>query len=308
MRVFIAGATGAIGRPLVAQLREKGHEVIGMTRSEERAQALRAAGAEAAIADALDADAVRAAVEAAHPDVVVNELTDLDRPLNPRRYAEWLEGTNRLRSQGTRNLVQAAAAAGVPKVISQSVAFFYTFEPGTKTEDDPIAGSEAGAAAVALAELEEQTLDAGGIVLRYGFFYGPGTAYDHGSQQIEQIKKRQMPVVGGGAGCFPFIHVEDAAAATVDAVERGKPGIYNVVDDEPAAARDWIPYVADLIGARKPYRVPAFIARIAAGQLAAMATDLQPVSNAKAKRELGWQPRYASWREGFKAELGQSGP
>jgi nucleoside-diphosphate-sugar epimerase len=304
MKVFIAGATGAIGRPLVAQLREKGHEVIGMTRSEERAQALRAAGAGAAIADALDADAVRAAVDAAQPDVVINELTDLDHPLNPRRYAEWLAGTNRLRSEGTRNLVQAAAAAGVPKVISQSVAFFYTSEPGTKTEDDPIAGSEAGAAAVALAELEEQTLDAGGIVLRYGFFYGPGTSYDHGAQQIEQIKKRQMPVVGGGAGCFPFIHVEDAAAATVDAVERGKPGIYNVVDDEPAAARDWIPYVAELVGARKPYRVPAFIARIAAGQLAGMATDLQPVSNAKAKRELGWQPRYTSWREGFKAELG----
>jgi nucleoside-diphosphate-sugar epimerase len=304
VRVFVAGATGAIGRPLVAQLRAAGHEVVGMTRSDERAEALRAAGAEAVIADALDADAVRRAVEAAQPDVVVNELTDLDRPLNPRKYAEWLEGTNRLRTEGTRNLVEAARAAGGPRVISQSVAFGYTFEPGVKSEDAPLLGTDAGSMADAIRELERRTLDADGIVLRYGFFYGPGTAYHRGGQQIELIEKRQMPIIGDGGGHFPFIHVDDAAAATVAAIERGAPGVYNIVDDEPAAAREWIPDLAAVIGAPKPRRIPKFVARLLAGRLAAMATQMQPVTNAKAKAELGWQPRYASWRDGFRAELG----
>jgi 2-alkyl-3-oxoalkanoate reductase len=304
MKVFVAGATGAIGRPLVAQLREAGHEVVGMTRSQERAEALRAAGAEAVVADALDADAVRPAIERARPDVVINELTDLDRPLNPRKYAEWLEGTNRLRKEGTRNLVDAARAAGVRRFISQSVAFAYDFQPGTKTEGSPLMGAEGGDMSGAIRELEAQTLDAPeGIVLRYGFFYGPGTSYDAGGQQIELIKKRQMPIIGGGKGSFSFIHIDDAASATAAAVARGKPGVYNVVDDEPAPGHEWIPYVAGLVGARKPIRIPVFIARIAAGRIAAMATQLQPVSNAKAKAELDWQPRYASWRDGFRAEL-----
>lgn len=304
MRVFVAGATGAIGRPLVTQLLEAGHEVVGMTRSEERAQALRAAGAEAVIADALDAEAVLRTVEGAHPDVVVNELTDLDRPLNPRKYGEWLEGTNRLRSEGTRNLVEAARAATAATVISQSVAFAYTFDPGLKTEEAPLLGHEAGPMADAILELERRTLDAGGIVLRYGFFYGPGTAYDRNGQQIELIEKRQMPIIGGGNGCFPFIHVDDAAAATVAAIERGTTGVYNVVDDDPAAGCEWIPELAGIIGAAKPRRVPKFIARMMAGRLAVMATQMQPVSNAKAKAALGWQPRHPSWRDGFRAELG----
>jgi nucleoside-diphosphate-sugar epimerase len=305
MKVFVAGATGAIGRPLVTHLREAGHEVAGMTRSEERAEALRAAGAEAVVADAFDAGAVRDAVEQARPDVVINELTDLDRPLNPRRYAEWLEGTNRLRKEGTRNLIEAARAAGARRFISQSVAFAYDFQPGTKTEGSPLMGAEGGDMSGAIRELETQTLDApGGIVLRYGFFYGPGTSYDTGGQQIEMIKKRQMPIVGGGRGYFPFVHVDDAASATAAAVDRGSSGVYNVVDDEPAPGHDWIPYVAGLVGAREPRRIPVFIARTAAGRIAAMATRLQPVSNAKAKAELGWQPQYASWRDGFLAELG----
>jgi nucleoside-diphosphate-sugar epimerase len=306
MRVFVAGATGAIGRPLTRQLREAGHEVIGMTRSEERAAALREAGAEAVIADALDTGAVRNAVEGARPDVVVNELTDLARRLNPRKYAEWLEGTNRLRTQGTRNLVEAADAIGVKRVVSQSCAFAYSFEPGTKTEDDALQGSDGGEMWAAVDELELLTLGApGGIVLRYGFFYGPGTAYDRDGQQIELIRKRQMPVIAGGKGAFPFIHVEDAASATVAAIERGGPGVYNVVDDDPAYVRDWIPYLAQVTGSKKPMRVPGFIARIAAGSLAAMAGQMQPVSNAKARTDLGWEPRYPSWREGFRAELGQ---
>jgi nucleoside-diphosphate-sugar epimerase len=305
MRVFVAGATGAIGRPLVAQLRGAGHEVVGMTRSQEGAEALRAAGAEAAVADALDAGAVREAIEQARPEVVINELTDLDRPLNPRKYAEWLAGTNRLRKEGTRNLVDAARAAGVRRFISQSVAFAYDFQPGTKTEGSPLMGAEGGEMSGAIRELEQQTLAAPeGIVLRYGFFYGPGTSYDAGGQQIEMIKKRQMPIVGGGRGSFPFIHVEDAASATAAAVTHGTPGVYNVVDDEPAPGHEWIPYVAALVGARKPMRIPVFIARIAAGRMAAMATQLQPVSNAKAKAALGWEPRYSTWRDGFRAELG----
>ena len=302
MKVFVAGASGAIGRPLVKKLREAGHEVVGMTRSEEHAEALRAAGAEAVIADALNAAAVRKAVEETRPDVVVNELTDLGRPLNPRRYAEWLEGTNRLRREGTRNLAEAAEAVGA-RLVSQGCAFAYSFEPGTKTEEDDLLGGEAGDMALAIRDLEQATLEAGGIVLRYGFFYGPGTAYAPDGQQIELIKKRQMPVIGGGKGYFPFVHIDDVASATVAAIERGHSGVYNVVDDEPAAGRDWIPYVAQLVGAKKPMRLPAWIARFAAGALATMATRLQPVSNAKAKRELGWEPRYPSWREGFKAEL-----
>jgi nucleoside-diphosphate-sugar epimerase len=303
MKTFIAGASGAIGRPLTRQLRERGHDVVGMTRS--NADVIEQLGAQAAVADAFDGDAVCAAVEAARPDVVVNELTDLARPLNPRKYNEWLAGTNRLRREGTRNLVDAAVAAGVSKVISQSVAFAYTFEPGVKTEDAPIHGAGAGEMGAAMEDLEQQTLAApGGIVLRYGFFYGPATAYCKEGQQIELIRKRQMPIVGGGGGRFPFIHVEDAASATVAAIERGAPGIYNVVDDEPAPTHDFVPYIAQLVGAKKPRRVPAFLARLVAGRMVGFATGLQPVSNGKAKRELDWTPRFASWREGFAAELG----
>ena len=303
MKIFLAGASGAIGRPLVRQLREHGHDVVGMTRS--NADALRELGAEPVVADALDSAAVRAAVEQVAPDVVVNELTDLARPLNPRKYAEWLEGTNRLRREGTKNLADAAAAAGASKFVSQSIAIAYKFDPGTKTEDSPLIGAAAGDMGAALVELERLTLAApGGIALRYGFFYGPGTAYDRDGQQIEMVHKRRMPIVGGGKGVFPFIHVEDAASATVAAIEHGAPGVYNVVDDEPAPGHDWIPYVADVVGAKKPRRVPVFLAKLVAGGMVGFATRLQPVSNAKAKRELGWTPKYASWRDGFKAELG----
>jgi nucleoside-diphosphate-sugar epimerase len=303
VKVFIAGASGAIGQPLCRQLRERGHEVVGMTRS--NAVAVEALGARATVADAFDADAVRAAVAEAAPDVVVNELTDLARPLDPRKYDDWLAGTNRLRREGTRNLADAAVAAGVQKLVSQSVAFAYTFEPGVKTEDAPIHGAAGGEMGSAMEELERQTLEApGGIVLRYGFFYGPGTAYAADGQQIDAVRKRRMPIVGGGSGQFPFIHVDDAASATVAAIERGAPGVYNVVDDEPAPGGAWIPYVADLVGAKAPRRVPAFLARLVAGRMVGFATRLQPVSNAKAKQELGWQPKYPSWRDGFRAELG----
>jgi 2-alkyl-3-oxoalkanoate reductase len=303
MKVFLAGASGAIGRPLARQLVERGHDVVGMTRS--NTATVESLGAQAVVADAFDADAVRAGVAAAKPDVVVNELTDLARPLNQLRYSEWLKGTNRLRREGTKNLVDAAVAAGVPRVVSQSVAFAYTLDPGVKTEDSPCQGAAAGEMGTALDSLERQTLDApGGIVLRYGFFYGPGTAYDRDGQQIDLIRKRRLPLVGSGEGCFPFVHVEDAASATVAAIERGEPGVYNVVDDDPARAREYIPYLAALVGAKKPRRIPAWLARLVAGSVATSVTALQPVSNAKVKNELGWRPRYPSWRDGFKAELG----
>jgi nucleoside-diphosphate-sugar epimerase len=303
MRVFVAGATGAIGVPLVRALLEAGHEVTGMTRS--RPNTCVELGAEPAVADALNAEEVRDAIARARPDVVINQLTDLDRPLNPRKYSEWLETTNRLRREGTRNLIDAAVAADVGRFLSQSVAFAYDFTPGTKEEDAPLIGAQGGEMWEAIHDLEQMTLGApDGVVLRYGFFYGRGTAYDTGGQQIELIKKRQMPIIAGGKGAFPFIHVEDAASATAVAAERGAPGVYNVVDDEPAYGHDWIPYVAGLVGAKKPMRVPGFVARLAAGRLATMATKMQPVSNAKARSELGWQPRYPSWRDGFRAELG----
>jgi len=303
VRVFIAGASGAIGQPLIRQLVARGHEVVGMTRS--KPDVVAALGAEPVVADALDDAGVRTAVTGAKPDVVVNQLTDLGRPLNPRRYGEWLAGTNRLRRECTWSLAQSAREVGAARFISQSVAFAYRFDPGTKTEDAPLVGSAAGEMGEAIDQLEQATLAGpGGIVLRYGFFYGPGTGYDRGGQQIELIRKRRMPIVGGGKGAFPFIHVDDAAAATVAAVEHGAPGTYNIVDDEPAPAHEWIPYVASLVGAKKPWRVPTFVARLAAGRTVGFATRLQPVSNEKAKRELGWQPRFPSWREGLRAELG----
>jgi nucleoside-diphosphate-sugar epimerase len=255
------------------------------------------------VADALDAGAVRQAIEQARPEVVINELTDLDRPLNPRKYAEWLEGTNRLRKEGTRNLVDGARAAGVRRFISQSVAFAYDFQQGTKTEGSPLMGAEGGEMSGAIRELEQQTLAAPeGIVLRYGFFYGPGTSYDAGGQQIAMIKRRQMPIVGGGKGSFPFIHVDDAASATAAAVDHGTPGVYNVVDDEPAPVAEWLPVLADRLGAKPPMRVPRFVGRLAAGEAGvALMTEIRGASNAKAKRELGWRPAHATWREGFAA-------
>ena len=304
MRVFVAGASGAVGRPLLRQLTAAGHAVVGMTRSNP--DAVRAAGAEPVIADAYDADAVQRAVEGARPDVVVNELTDLDRPFNPRKYDEWLASTNRLRREGTKNLADAARAAGASKFISQSVAFFYTFEPGLKTEESPPLGADVSDAAAALHDLDRITLAApGGIVLRYGFFYGPGTSYAADGSQIETIRKRQLPIVGAGRGAFPFVHVDDAASATVAALERGEPGVYNVVDDEPARASEWISGLAQLVGAKKPLRVPVWLGRLLAGDVAVrMMTQARGASNEKAKWVLDWRPRFPGWREGFPHALG----
>jgi nucleoside-diphosphate-sugar epimerase len=306
MKVFVAGASGAIGRPLVRQLLAAGHEVTGMTRREEKAEAIRAAGAKAVVCDAFDAAALESAVSEAAPEVVVHELTSLPPRLDPKAK-DALAPTNRLRSEGTRNLIVAAKAAGARRLIVESVAFFYVPEGDwVKEEEAPAFGAapgQFGEAAAALADLERQVTGIEGlegIVLRYGWFYGPGTYYDRDGSQTEDFHKRRMPIVGKGTGTFSFIQVEDAASATVAAVERGEPGVYNVVDDEPAPLSEWAPVFAEAVGAKKPRRVPVWLARLVAGAAAVgMTTEQRGASNAKAKRELGWQPRYASWRQGF---------
>jgi nucleoside-diphosphate-sugar epimerase len=307
MRVFLAGATGAIGRRLIPKLLAAGHEVTGTTRYEQRAVMVRETGADIVVCDALDAEGVRAAVVAARPDVLVHELTALPDRLDFRKE-ETYAATNRLRTEGTDNLLAAARDAGARRFVCQSIAFAYEHEGArVKTEDDPLLSQGPGAFAngmKAIAQMEGAVTGADwleGLVLRYGFFYGPGTYYAPDGSTAEDVRRRRMPVVAKGTGLFSFIHVDDAAAATVAAVERGTPGIYNVVDDEPAQMREWLPVYAEAIGARKPMRVPGWLARFVAGpEAAALATSLPGASNAKAKRELGWEPRWASWREGFR--------
>jgi nucleoside-diphosphate-sugar epimerase len=307
MRVFVAGASGAIGRPLVPQLVAAGHEVTGTTRSEERAEGIRASGARAVVCDALDADALRAAVEQGAPEVVVHQLTALPHRFDPRDK-EIYAATNRVRGEGTRNLIAAARAAGVRRLVCQSIAFAYApgAQPEVMDEDARLAlGSPPpfGDAVRAIDEMERAVLGAEGlegVVLRYGWFYGPGTFYADDGSMAHDVRKRRFPVIGRGTGLFSFVHVDDAASATVAAVERGAPGIYNVVDDDPAPQREWLPFYAEAIGAKKPLRVPVWIARLVVGKIATMVGVQPGASNAKATRELGWEPRWASWRQGFR--------
>jgi len=309
MRVFLAGATGVIGRSLIPKLTAGGHEVTGMTRRADRAEQLRALGAEPVVCDALDRDALLAAVRAAAPQAVIHELTDLPARLEPRRYRTQLAGTNRLRRDGTANLVAAAREAGAKRLVAQSIAFAYApVGDWVKDEEAPLALDSPppmGVVIAAVASLERQVLDVGGIVLRYGFFYGPGTQFARDGFYAELARKRQFPIVGSGEGRWSFIHVDDAAAATVAALEHGSSGIYNIVDDEPARARDWIPVYARAVGAKRPFRVPKLIGLLAGGPAAvAGMTTQRAASNAKAKRELGWAPQHRSWRDGFGTSAG----
>jgi len=309
MRVFLAGATGAIGRPLVRMLLAEGHYVTGMTRSPAKAEDLRAAGAQAAVADALDAQAVMAAVADAQPQAVIHQLTAIPARLDPRKIERDFALTDRLRTEGTRILVDAARAAGAERILAQSVAFVYApGPPGTLhvESDPPIANppKQFARTAGAVLELERTVLGAGGRVLRYGYFYGPGSAIARSGSIGREVARRRFPIVGTGAGVWSFIHVEDAARATVAALASESPGAYNIVDDEPAPVREWLPALAAALGAPRPLRVPALLARPLAGSYGiATMTQAQGASNARAKQELGWQPSYSSWREGFRRGL-----
>jgi nucleoside-diphosphate-sugar epimerase len=308
MRVFVAGATGAIGRQLVPRLVAAGHEVHGLTRSGSKQATLRELGAVTVVANALDADRVAEAVARVKPDVIVHQLTAIGA-IDPRHVERDFAPTNRLRTEGTDHLVSAAQAVGVRRFVAQSNgAFCYGRTGGVKSEQDPLDPTpmrEMRAIIAALRHLEGAVLGADwpeGIVLRYGALYGPGTSMAPGGNEFELIRKRRYPVVGDGEGVWSFVHVADAAEAAVAAVEHGRRGVYNVVDDDPARVAEWLPALAQALGARKPRRVPRLIGRLFAGECGVqMMTELRGVSNAKAKRELGWRPAHTSWRQGFAA-------
>lgn len=311
MKVFVAGASGAIGRPLVRQLVAAGHEVTGMTRREERAEEIRAAGARAAVCDVYDAAALEAAVKEAAPEVVVNQLTSLPQRYNPRK-ASFYEETNRVRREGGHNLVEAARAAGARRLLTQSISFLYAPEGGWVKDEEARPFDDApghfGPSVRVLLDHEREVAespDFEGLVLRYGQFYGPGTYFARDGHLGRETQRRRLPIVGEGTGTSSFLHVEDAASATISALDHGAPGVYNVVDDEPAPLREWLPVYAEALGAKPPRRVPVWLARLVAGKsVAETAVGLRGASNAKAKRELGWQPSYPSWRQGFREALG----
>jgi nucleoside-diphosphate-sugar epimerase len=310
MKVFVAGASGVIGRPLVRQLVAAGHDVAGMTSRDSGRERIREAGGEAVVCDALDPGAVEEVVGAAQPEVVISQLTRLPKEYDPRKID--YEPTNRARAEGGRNVIRAAKAAGARRFVTQSVAFLYAPEGGMVKDEEARPWTDApepfGTGAQATLGHEREALETPGlegVVLRYGQFYGPGTYYASDGNIAEQVRRRRFPIVGRGTAVFSFVHVEDAAGATVAALDRGAPGIYNVVDDEPAPLREWLPVYAEALVAKRPFRVPVFLARLAAGSFAAaFATQLRGATNAKAKRELGWEPRYPSWRSGFREALG----
>jgi nucleoside-diphosphate-sugar epimerase len=310
MRVFVAGAAGAIGKQLVPRLVAAGHEVHGMTRSEAKQSLLYDLGAVPVVADALDADQVAQAVAEAAPDVIVHQLTAIGA-VNPRHLDRDFALTNRLRTEGTAHLLSAGQALGVRRFVAQGVAGYgaYARTGGrVKTEEDPLDPApmpRMSETAAAIRHVEQAVLGADwteGIVLRYGVFYGPGTSLAPGEEQFELVRQRKFPLVGDAGGVWSFIHVADAAEATVAAVERGSRGVYNVVDDDPAQVAQWLPALARQLDAKQPMWVPRFVGRLLAGEVGVMfMTEVRGASNAKAKRELGWEPAHRSWREGFAA-------
>jgi nucleoside-diphosphate-sugar epimerase len=309
MRVFLAGASGVIGRSLTPKLVAAGHEVTGTTRSERSADTIRAAGAAAVLCDCLDANAVEKAVAAAEPEAIVSELTSLPKDYDLRTI-DYVP-TNRVRVEGGNNLIRAGRRAGVRRFVTQSIAFVYEPEGAwVKAEDAPTYREapgrfKSGLEATMVSEREALGAEGmDGLVLRYGQFYGRDTYFDHHGAIAERVRSRRFPVVGPGSGVFSFIHVDDAADATVAAVERGPAGIYNIVDDDPAPMREWLPVYAEAIGAKSPLRIPRIVARVLGGDAAAaMSTELRGASNEKAKRELGWSPAHPSWRQGFAEAL-----
>jgi 2-alkyl-3-oxoalkanoate reductase len=325
MRVFLAGATGVIGSRLVPMLRTAGHQVTGMTRSPQKADALRALGAEPAICDALDPAALEEAVAAGAPEVVVHELTALPKRIDPRRMERDFALNDRLREEGTSNLVQAARNAGARRIVAQSVAFAYAptrrHEEGggesssgglaLHTEDDPLYVDAPGPfqrSVRALCALERAVLEAHdleGVVLRYGYFYGPGSSYAADGSIAAEVRRRRFPIGGHGTGVWPFIHVDDAARATLAALQSDRTGVFNIVDDDPAPIGEWLPAYAEALGAKHPRRLPLLLVRLFAGEYTAhLMSTAGGASNRRAKQELGWEPQHPSWREGFRTALG----
>jgi nucleoside-diphosphate-sugar epimerase len=311
MKILVAGATGALGRQLVPRLVARGHAVTGMTRSPSKAETVRELGATPAVADALDPDAVARVVAEAEPEVIVHQLTALSGSIDLRHFERDFALTNRLRTEGTDHLLAAARAVGTRRFVIQSFAGWPYARTGgpVKTEDDPLDAEPVAAmrsTLEAIRHLEDAVMGASwleGVVLRYGGFYGPGTSIARGGEHADLIRRRKFPVVGSGAGVWSFVHIADAADATVAAIEGHGRGIYNVVDDEPAPVAVWLPTIAEALGAKPPRRVPRWLGRVMAGEAAAvMMTDVRGASNAKAKRELGWRPEHASWRQGIAAE------
>jgi 2-alkyl-3-oxoalkanoate reductase len=315
MKIFVAGATGALGKVLVPQLAAGGHDVVGMTRTASKRELVRSLGARPAVADALDPDAVARVVAEAEPEVIVHQLTALSGGIDMRHLERDFMETNRLRTEGTDHLLAAGRAVGARRFVAQSYAGWPSARTGgpVKPETAPFDPTPPAAIAAmlgAIRHLEDAVTEARwaeGIVLRYGGFYGPGTSFSvrPDGEHVALIRQRKFPIVGDGGGVWSFIHVEDAAAATVAAIERGERGVYNVVDDEPARVAEWLPAAARTLGAKPPRRLPRWVGRLAAGEAATvMMTEVRGASNEKAKRELGWSLRYPSWRQGFANGLG----
>ncbi|HYZ53940.1 MAG TPA: NAD(P)-dependent oxidoreductase [Streptosporangiaceae bacterium] len=309
MRVFLAGGAGVIGRSLIPLLTAAGHQVTATTRTPAKAGLLRSLGAQAGVVDGLDRAAVHEAVARAQPDVIIHQMTALSGSSDLRNFDKTFAVTNELRTRGTDYLLEAGRATGAGRFIAQSFTGWPNIRAGgpVKTEDDPLDPAPPGSMAEsfrAIQHLEAAVSGArspDGIVLRYGSLYGPGAS----DEMVGVVRKRRMPIVGDGSGVWSFIHVADAASATAAAVERGAPGIYNIVDDDPAPVAEWLPYLAACIGARPPWRVPAWAGRLLAGEsVTSLMTQIRGSSNAKARRELGWTPAYGSWRAGFAAGLG----
>ena len=309
MRIFLAGASGAIGRSLIGALTRRGHEVTGTTRTPARADLLAGLGARPVVLDALDRDEVIKAVIDAQPDVLIHQLTAIGT-VDFRNVDASFAVTNRLRTEGTDNLLEAARAAGVRRLVAQSYTGWPNQRSGgpVKTEQDPLdpralSGTEQTLAAIR--HVESTVDEAGGVVLRYGSFYGPGNALGRDGDMLELVRRRRLPLVGGGTAIWSFIHIDDAAEATAVAAEDGPTGVFNIVDDEPAPVHEWLPYLASAVGAKPPLRVPAWLVRPILGEVGVAAmTTIRGSSNAKARRELGWQPSFSSWRQGFRAGLG----
>jgi 2-alkyl-3-oxoalkanoate reductase len=308
MRVFVAGASGAIGRRLVPKLVERGHEVVATTSRREKADALRALGATAVILDGLDGAAVGEAVARAEPAAIVQQMTSLAGRSDLRRFDRWFARTNELRTRGTEHLLAAARAAGVDRFVAQSYTGWTNDDRGSPIKSeadpldpDPLAAQRESLAAIRFLEDAVTSAPLEGIVLRYGNFYGPGDS----EALLELIRKRRFPIIGDGGGVWSWIHLDDAASATIAALERGRRGIYNVADDDPARVAEWLPYLARVVGAKPPRRVPVWLGRLAAGDVAVRwMTEGRGSSNEKAKRELDWRPAWSSWRTGFRDGLG----